>query len=184
MANTKQCPNCGLENDSGNAVCANCQTPLTAYAGQLRGEAYQGRLAAQVERLETRPPAVIAMVVFLIAFTLFWPLASVISAFLHREGLNAEGTNYVASAFGAIGPILTAIFLIPVSVALGVLAWMTWTQRTWTWNADLVALIAFAVFACIRYPVYHFLTFLWVILAAALAFLWFRPATKAWFGLS
>src|SRR5689334_10026602 len=109
MAETRQCPNCGLENDLGRSVCANCQTPLTAYSGQLRGEAYQGKLAAQVAQLETRPPVVMAMVAAIVLFTLFWPLASLVTAFVHREATNAEGTNYLASAFGAIGPILTAI---------------------------------------------------------------------------
>jgi hypothetical protein len=157
---------------------------LTAYAGQLRGESYRGKLASQVDQLNTRPPVIIAMVVFIAVFALFWPVASVLVAFLHREGMNAEGTNYVASATGVIVPIMTALVLLPAAIALGWLAWATWIQQTWTWNVNAALLIGFAIFALIRYPVYHSLTFLWVALAAVLAFLWFRPATRAWFGLT
>jgi hypothetical protein len=184
MAETRQCPHCGLENDLGRSLCANCQTPLTAYAGQLQGAAYQGKLAAQVERLETRPPGVVAMVVFIVVIVVFWPLASVVTAFLHREAINAEGTNYLASAFGALGPLLTALVMIPIACVLSWLAWATWTQQTWTWNANAGLLIGFAVFALSRHAVYQNMTYVWIALAVVLGFFWFQSATRAWFGLS
>lgn len=129
MPDTIQCPNCGTPNDTGAALCKACMNPLTAYSGQLKGETYQGRLVKQVAYLDTRPPAVIAMTVLDIVFALFWPLRMVFASFAARQTTNAEGTNYVASAFGTIGPILSAILLIPAAILLGVVAWAAWTQR-------------------------------------------------------
>src|ERR1044071_6490365 len=101
---TVQCKHCGTQNDIGRALCENCQSPLTAYAGQLRGESYRGNLSAQVERLGVRPISVTLMVIFLSLITLGWPLRAIFTAFTSQATLNSESTNYIASAFGAIGP--------------------------------------------------------------------------------
>src|ERR1044071_9262972 len=106
---TVQCKHCGTQNDISRALCENCQSPLTAYAGQLRGESYRGNLSAQVDRLRVRPISVTLMVVFLIIIIVGWPLREIFSAFASRATLNSESTNYIASAFGAIGPILVTM---------------------------------------------------------------------------
>jgi hypothetical protein len=180
---TRQCPNCGAANSIDSALCENCRAPLTAYAGQLtgQGESAQGRLAGQVAQLETRPPGVVAMTVFDVLFAGFWPLRSVAGAFLAKPRLNAEGTNYLGAAFGTVGPVLAAIVLIPLALALFGLAWMTWTQRPWTWTANLAALGLFALLALLHFSP---LSVVWLAAAGALAYLWFRPETKAWFGFS
>src|SRR6266576_3454334 len=99
---TIQCEHCGTQNDVGRALCVNCQTPLTAYAGQLRGETYEGNLAGQVDRLQDRPLSVNLMAAALVAIAVAWPLRSIFNAFASRASLNSETTNYLASAFGAI----------------------------------------------------------------------------------
>src|SRR5262245_57107942 len=113
---TQQCPHCGTPNEIGLARCANCQSPLTAYAGQVTGlgEAEQGRLAEKVKLLNTRPPVIGAMTGFDIFVALFWPLAAVVHAFAVRPTVNAEGTNYIGAAVGSIGPIFTAMLCIPL----------------------------------------------------------------------
>jgi len=184
MADTRQCPNCGTANPVGNALCSNCHTPFTAYAGQITGERYQGKLAGQVSDLETRPPGVIGMAVFNVLLALFWPLWRVIAAFAAKQTTNAEGTNYLQSAFGTIGPMLLAAFLIPVAIALGILAWATWTQRTWTWNVNAVVLGIFGVVALFQFPAAHAVACLKLAVVVVLGFLWFQAKTKAWFGLS
>jgi hypothetical protein len=184
MAETQQCPHCGTPNDIGRSLCENCQTPLTAYAGQLHGQAYQGRLAEQVALLNTRPPVVVGMTVFHVLLVVFWPLARVVGAFASRQQTNAEGTNYIASAFSSIGPILQAIVFVPIALALIVLAWATWTERTWAWTVNAFALAAFALFAILKYPSAHLQAILYVGLAGGLAFFWFRPQTRGWYGLS
>ena len=95
-------------------MCSNCKSPLTAYSGQLNDESYKGNLAAQVDQLNVRPPDVYAMVAFLIIFAIGWPLRAIVTAFMGRATLNSETTNYLASAFGSIGPILTTIACLPI----------------------------------------------------------------------
>lgn len=179
MPDTIQCPNCGTPNDTGAALCKACMHPLTAYAGQLKGEEYQGKLAKQVEDLETRPPAVIAMTVLDIVFALGWPLGKVLGSFLHRPTTNAEGTNYAASTFGAIGSIFTAVGLIPVAVALIVVAWGTWTQRSWAWMVNFGVLIVFVALNLRPSPLALF-----AVAAIAIGVFWAMPRTKSWYGLN
>ena len=179
MPDTIQCPNCGTPNDTGAALCKACMNPLTAYSGQLKGETYQGRLVKQVAYLDTRPPAVIAMTVLDIVFALFWPLRMVFASFAARQTTNAEGTNYVASAFGTIGPILSAILLIPEAILLGVVAWAAWTQRPWAWMVHFGVLILFALL-----NLRPTAAALFAVAAVVIGVLWMMPRTKGWYGLS
>ena len=179
MPDTIQCPNCGTPNDTGQSLCKACMNPLTAYSGELKGETHQGKLAAQVASLETRPPAVIAMTVLNIVFALFWPLRIVYTNFANRPTTNAEGTNYIASSLGTLKPLLMAGLLIPAAVALGFLAWATWAQRPWTWMVNLGVLIVFALLNLKPSPVALF-----AVAAIVLGVLWTMPRTKGWYGLS
>lgn len=179
MPDTIQCPNCGTPNDTGQSLCKACMNPLTAYSGELKGETHQGKLAGQVAYLETRPPAVMAMTVLDVVFALFWPLRKVFTSFAARPTTNAEGTNYVASAFGTVGPILAAALLIPVAIALVFVAWATWTQRPWAWMVNLGVLIVFALLNLKPSPVALF-----AVAAGVIGVLWMMPRTKGWYGLS
>jgi hypothetical protein len=160
-------------------------TPLTAYAGQLAGESYQGNLAAQVEALNRRPPmvAVLAALNILVAiFALGYALHSILST--HHEG---EGA-YLANAFSAIGAFLVAIVLVPIAIALIIHAAATWTQRTWTWNSNLALLAVIGLFQLTQFRTpglgIHLLAVFLLALVGMLAYLWSRPPTRAWFGLS
>jgi hypothetical protein len=157
---------------------------LTAYAGQVTGlgESAGGRLAEHVNRLNTRPPVIGAMAGFDVFVALFWPLASVIGAFRARPVPNAEGTNYIGAAVGTIGPIFTAMLCIPLAIVLGGIAWGTWTQQPWAWKANAVVVIGFLLFLLPRVAAAP-LNIVWMVVAGALAFLWFSPRTKAWFGM-
>ena len=180
---TRQCPHCGTVNDIANALCERCKTPLTAYAGQLTGEAYQGRLAGQVALLERQPPVVIAMAIFNVLFAVFWPLATVMRSFQATPHVNEEGTNYAAAAFTTIGPILSAILLVPIALAILVLAWATWAQRTWAWTVNAFFLGGIALLAILKFSTSHTLAFIYAGLACGLAYFWFQQKTKAWYGL-
>jgi hypothetical protein len=182
---TQQCPNCGHVNESGRAVCANCQLPLTAYSGQVSGdfESSRGKLAQQVSRLNVRPPIVAVVALCDLLFALFWPLAYVVNDFANRPRLNGEMTNYLGSAFGAIGPFLHAIVLVPIGLALIGLAWATWTERAWAWSVNAIGLAAFVLLSLRNFGVAPIMTIIWVVLAGGVAFVWFRSETKAWFGM-
>ncbi len=179
-----QCPHCGTLNDSGSALCENCQTPLTAYSGQLSGEAYQGKLAEKVAELRVRPPGVYLMTAFLAVIALAWPVRSIFMAFANRAVLNSESTNYVSAAFGAVGPIMIAIVCVPVAVALLWLAWSGYTQQPGAWQICLGVVGAFAVYMVLNYREYHAWTIFWTLAALGLTSFWIHPSTKAWYGLS
>lgn len=183
-ANTQQCPYCGTVNEISLARCSNCQSPLTAYAGQITGleESGKGRLAEQVKAVEIRPPAIGAATGFNIFVALFWPLAAIIGAFASRTRVNADGTNYISAVVGSIGPIFTALVMLPLTLALVVVAWGTWTQQTWAWKANAVTIVGFALLMLTRIgsaPI----SLIWLIGSGALAYLWFQPRTRAWYGL-
>ncbi len=181
---TQQCEHCGARNDAGRALCANCQTPLTAYSGELRGERYQGRLADQVERLNVRPLSVSLMAAFLVVIAVGWPLRAIVYAFGHRATLNGDGSNYLASAFGAIAPIMVTAVLLPVAASLLWIAWAAFTQHVRGWQLSLVALGAFAVYILIKVGEYRLWTLLWEVTAATLTILWFHRSAKSWFGMT
>jgi hypothetical protein len=164
-------------------MCENCNTPLTAYGGQVgQEENFKRRLATQVSALDVRPPAVIAMVVFYLLFTLFWPLRGVVSAFAARPHLNSEGTNYIGAAFGTLGPIFACVTLLPIAVLLCGLAYFTWAQRPWTWMAGLVGLGVAVVVTALQNGL-GALTILIGIVAVTIAVFWTQARTRAWFGL-
>jgi hypothetical protein len=180
---TIQCSHCGTMNDTKHSLCVNCQSPLTAYSGELRGETYQGKLARQVERLQVRPLSVNLMAGFLIVVAVGWPLRAIVTALVNRAHLNVETTNYLASAFGTIGPIMIAIFCLPLAAILGWIAWSVLTQQPRAWQLSLVALCAFAIYIVIRAGEYRIWTVLWLGLPVGLAIAWLREPTKAWFGI-
>ena len=180
---TIQCKECGVVNGVGNAVCVNCHRPLTAYGAQIgQEENYAPRLSTQVEALEERPPVVAAIAVFHVLFALAVPLWTVIATWTARPRVNDEGTNAIQSAAGTFVSILQTITLLPVAIALCLLAYFTWTQRTWAWmaNAIVLGLLVLLTFILHRFaPV----TFIWAGLAGGFAYFWFQKPIKAWFGL-
>ena len=181
---TIQCPHCGTQNDTGRALCANCQSPLTAYAGQLRGETYEGKLAGHVGLLKGRPISVSIMAGFLVFIAVAWPLRAIYSGFAVRPHLNSEGTNYLASAFGAIGPLMISIACLPLAAVLVWIAWSAFTQQTRGWQFSLIALGSFAAYILIRAGEYRNWSILWVGATAILAGFWFHKSTKSWYGMS
>jgi hypothetical protein len=180
---TIQCKHCGVVNDVGNAICANCKRPLTAYGGQVgQEENFERRLSAQVEALEERPPVVTAITVFHLLFALAVPLWTVIAAWSAQPHVNAEGTNTVQSAAGTFVSILQTITLLPVAIAFCLLAYFTWTQRTWAWTANAIMLGLLVLLALILHG-FALTTFIWAGLAGGFAYFWFQKPIKAWFGL-
>jgi len=183
MIDTKKCPNCGLDNPIDRSICENCTTALTAYGKELGiPEDYTRKLASQVDALNERPAIVTVMTIFTGLLALA-PLAKVIGQFRHQATMDPENVNAISTAFAAIGPIFYAVILIPVAIGLGVLAYMTWTQRPWTWMVNLAVLGVSLLVMFINYH-FQFPTFLWLALTGVFAYLWTRPGTKAWFALT
>jgi hypothetical protein len=183
MIATKKCPNCGLDNDIGRSVCANCTTALTEYGKQVgMANDFERRLTKQVDALDDRPKVVHAMAIFtaLLALPLF---GDVINSFRNVPKPDPENINAITSAFAALGPIFHAVVFIPLAIALIVLAFFTWTQRPWTWMVNLVALGVTAAVIVVQFH-FHLSMFIGLALIGTLAYLWLQPHTKAWFGLS
>ena len=183
MADTVQCKHCGEMNDTTTATCRNCHTPLTAYGGQVgQAENYVTRSDMQIEALDQRPPLVIAMTVFNVLFALAVPLWSTIAAWHGRPKVNEEGTNAIQSAAGTIVPIVYTLTLLPVAVALCIVAYFTWTQRPWAWTANAIVLGGMGLLALVLHG-FTLPAFLWVGIIAAFAYFWFQSAVRAWFAL-
>lgn len=182
--NARRCPHCGELNSADRAVCTNCQSPMTAYAGDITGEPgeHSQKHAEEIAFLTTRPPASVVMAAFDVFFAVFWPLAYVIGSFLTRPQMNSEGTNYINAAVGTVQPILAAIFLLPMAGALCAVAWATWNQRTWAWMGNAVALGLFAVMAVPNFRSAPLSAVFWLAVAGGLAYLWFQKRTKDWYG--
>ena len=177
-----RCPHCDNENPEGEARCLQCDTPLTAYAGQSTGEVS----AATIERLRTlsRQPPIVPVVVFLDALiAVFGPLGALLIRFLGRTTTNTEGTNYVGAAVGAVGVAFMAMLMIPLAIFLIYLAWLTWTRASWAWLANAALLCGMAFLGLIGFftPWMFFRLSLFVLFGAA-AWFWFKSDTREWFG--
>jgi hypothetical protein len=161
---------------------------MTAYSGQLTGEKYQGKLAAQVALLNTRPIPVTAMTIFQLVFALF-PL-TIFAHFLPGHVSSNPDDAYQASmssAFHVISAVVAGFVMIPLSVSMIWLAWATWAQRTWAYNAVFAPLIGFVILMLTKFqqpstPL-HVLAGISLAGIAVLVFFWYRPTTRAWYGL-
>src|SRR5437879_3650659 len=99
-----------------------CAEPLTAYSGASGAYASDATLA-KLRHLRQRPPVSVAMAVFLSAVALLGPFRIALAAFTTRPQTNAEGTNYIAPAIGAVGAFLSAIVWVPAGLAILLAVW-------------------------------------------------------------
>jgi uncharacterized membrane protein len=169
-------------------MCQQCLTPMTAYSGQLTGETYQGKLAGQVALLNTRPAAVTAMVIFQVLFAVF-PLV-VFAHYLPGPANTNPDEAYQASmssAFHVISAVVAGFVMIPLSVVMLWVAWSTWAQRTWAYNAVFAPLSVFVIIMLTKFgqpsTTLHVVAGFSIAAIAVLVFFWYRPTTRAWFGL-
>lgn len=182
MSDTRQCPQCGTPNDVGLSLCTNCKFPLTKYAADLQGEAYQGKLAAQAAAASQRPPVVTVITVLLVLIGL-WVLRYDFSLFANRPKAGEDDTGYAFAALGVIGPIFMSFLLVPLAVSLMVLSGFTYLQNGWTWNVNVGVWIALGIFALANLHRHPFVTILAVLAIVVLMLFWCQPRTKAWYAL-
>lgn len=176
-----RCKECGEDNDEGVAFCARCNTPFTAYGGQVTGMVSEATLA-KAARLALRPPIIPFMAALDVLTAVFGPFAITLARSSARPVANAEGTNYVGVAFGALGAVFTAALLIPLGLVLLVTAWATWTQRTWAWTANAALLALSLVAALLAFSASPAEALVRIALSGAVAYFWFKPETKEWYG--
>ncbi len=188
MADTRQCPNCGAVNDVSFSMCQQCLTPMTAYSGQITGESYQGKLASQVAALNTRPMAVMAMVLFQLVFAIF-PLVVFAHYLPGPASANPDDAyqSSMSSAFHVVSAVVAGFIMIPLAVLMVWVAWATWAQRTWTYNAVFAPLCVFVFIMITKFRLpsapLHVFAGVSIAAVAVLVFFWFRPSTRAWYGL-
>lgn len=189
MSDTVKCKACGADNDLSFSMCQQCLTPLTAYSGQVTGEHYEGKLSQQVKALKVRPIAVGAMVAFHIAVAILIPLR-VFLGFLPGKVSTDPDQLYQASlssAFHSITAFVVGLVMIPLAGALGYLAWATWKQVTWSWNAAFASLAVGIIALGMQFKgpstSVHVVVFCCLMATSALGLVWLQPKTKAWYGL-
>jgi hypothetical protein len=177
-----RCPHCDNENPEGAARCLNCDTPLTAYAGQATGEVSAATLQ-KLSRLSQQPPIVPIVVALDVLIAIFGPFGFVLSRFLSRTVTNAEGTNYLGAAFGAVGVAFTALLMVPLGLFLIYVAWLTWNRGSWAWLANAALLCGMAALCLFGFfTPWVFFRLLGLAVFAAAAWAWFRTDTREWFG--
>jgi hypothetical protein len=178
---TRMCPHCGEMNEISLSLCRNCQSPMTAYAGDLRGQDHPAaeQRARKIDSLQRVPPGAMVAAGFDVLFAVAWPLRAVVQTFMARPTVNSEGTNYIGAAIGSVGSIFTAIVLIPIGIALIVLGWFTYTQRQWAWSANVAAAILFLL---LGFWHYSGLSYISLIIGGAVLFFLYTPVTRRWFG--
>jgi hypothetical protein len=178
-----RCPHCAIENDDGIAVCLNCNTPLTAYGGQLMGAVSEETLR-KAAKLAVRPPVIPMAAALTVALAVLGPLWALAGRFVARPAVNAEGTNYLGAAFGAVGVVFAAMVLIPIAVALGVVAWGVMTQRTWAWTGQAIVLLIIGVIGFTGWLVPSvFLRILLSTAAVIVGVMWMQRDTREWYGV-
>ena len=141
-----RCPHCGEPNPEGVALCLNCASPLTPYAGHITG-AVSEATRAKAARLRIPSGIVPVMAAFDVLLAVAGPFRIGLAGFFARPEVNPEGMDYMARAFGAVGAFVTAGIMIPVGIVLLIVAWATWTQRTWAWGANLGVLALVGIMA-------------------------------------
>lgn len=177
---TQQCKNCGMLNSIDWSLCSNCQSPLTAYSGQLRGQEFDTEhLNQKIKKLDQHPFAVKMMAGQNVFFAAFWPLASAVSGILSRAKVNSETTNYLSAAFSAVGSFMNAIVMVPIALLLIWIAWGAWSQKPWAWGANLGVSLVFGLTCLVHF---HLLNIFWLALLAVTTSLWFSKDTRTWFG--
>lgn len=180
---TIQCKHCGEMNDTTTSVCINCNTPLTAYGGQLgQEENFTRKLSTQISALDHRPRIVDGAVVFQALWALAVPLWTVVRVWATRPQVNEEGTNGIQAAGGIFASIIQSFLLVPLALGILFVAYSTWTQKEWAWKANHAV---FAVIAVTPILLQGFVpaTWFWIVLVVVFEILWNRSGVKAWFAL-
>ena len=181
VLDTKQCPHCGHANDIGRSVCEVCNNPLTTYGAQVKGASEEDVLSRKkrIEILEVRPPGATVATVFNVLFALFGPIAIILGAMSARPHVNASGTNYMAAATGAIGPVFALMFFGPIALGLFAAAWAAWNQISWGWTGTVIA-----ASVCILYGLFRGspVSIIWLAAGAVMFYFLFRPQTRVWYG--
>lgn len=177
-----RCPNCNSEVEEGLAACSQCGTPLTAYGGQVTGEV-RPETRAKAAKFAARPSIVIVMTILDVLVALFGPLGMALARITGRTQVSEDATNYIVAALGAVGAFAVVIVLIPIGLLLLLLAWATWTQKSWAWTANVVLLVLGVVLAARVFSAEPGQALVRIALCGAVAYFWFKPSTKEWFGM-
>lgn len=178
-----RCPHCDTPNDEGEALCTQCATPLTSYSGTVTGEV-SARTLERARAARRVPPTIRYGVGYLALAAVAGPIRWAVLTVAGRQGLNAESTNYIGAAVGAVGVFLILSVAIPWALALAYVAWGAHYQRAWAWPATMVVIVCFT-------PLMRLLGLaggLGLLLVAAAsvvaAVLWLRSETREWYGVS
>jgi TRAP-type uncharacterized transport system fused permease subunit len=176
-----RCPACKAENDEGAAFCAECAAPLTAYAGSAVADADPARTARRLAEVSRRP-AVAPVMAAVNILGAVWFAISALRALAARPSLSEDATNYLVHAFGGLQAIVLAAFMVPMALAMLLLAWGSLTQRAWAWygNAALLALAALVTLS--RYSIHRLLWVLAFVGVVALAYGWLQTPVRRWYG--
>jgi hypothetical protein len=177
-----RCESCGAMNPDGRAICSECGAPLTRYADDVTGRV-RAETRARVRQARMRPPAVPIAAALAGVWAVLGPAAYAVGAFRARPVTNAEGTNYIWSALGAVPVFFGIVTALPFAVGLAIIAWGVWTQRAWAWHAVCGAILVDIALAMHMYPESPVVAVFRGLVGLALAAAWYQPSVRQWYGV-
>lgn len=175
-----RCPHCDSPNAAGASSCAQCGQSMSSYATESASS--PAVIAERLYQVSIRPPIVPIVSVLCALAAVIGPLRTGAAALLRRSALPDEAGGYLANALGAASGFLIAAVLLPVGLFLLLVSFAAWTQRPWAWSAVAGLLCVAGLAAALTFPAEPLMAVLRLATAGALAYFWYQPATRRWYG--
>lgn len=176
-----RCPYCDEPNEDGAALCTACGAPLTPYAATVPVDADPERTAAKIAAMNERPPVTLVVTIADIAAAIV-AVVITLRSIAATPQLSADATNYLGRAFGGLRAALTAGVLLPTAAALALLAWGAYTEKPWAWTVHAVVFAFIALVSVVTLRVNATLSLLELAIVGVVAWQWFQPNVRRWYG--
>lgn len=176
-----RCPHCDSPNPDEASSCAQCGQALSTYAPETSANA--SARAERIYHVSIQPPVVPIVAVLCVFTALLGPFRTAAAALVRRTPLPDEAGGYLVNALGAASGALIAAVMVPIGLFLLVTAFAVWSQRPWAWSAVAVLLCVAGLAAAVTFPSDPLSAVLRIATAGAVAFFWFQPHTRKWYGL-
>ena len=176
-----RCPHCDSPNPAEASTCSQCGQVLSTYAPDISGgTSNRPELMRQVS---VRPPVVPIITVLCVLAAVIGPFRAAAAAMARRTALPDEAGGYLVNALGAASGVLIATVLVPIGLFLLVTAFAVWNQRSWAWSVVAALLCVAGLAAAVTFPSEPLSAVLRIASAGALAYFWYQPHTRKWYGL-
>lgn len=176
-----RCPHCDSPNPAEASSCSQCGQMLSIYAPETSTNA--SARAERINHISIRPPVVPIIAALCVLTAFVGPFRAAAAVLTRRSPMPEEAGGYLLNALGAASGALIAAVMLPVGLFLLVTAFAVWSQRPWAWSAVAVLLCVAGLAAAVTFPSEPLSAVLRIATAGALAYFWYQPLTRKWYGL-